>query len=395
MRVFISACGEGLGHTARILALHDALKRKGHEAVFAGYGNSLKIMKARGLETIETFPEVRMVGKNGRFDIISSIINSSGTPLDLMKSYMVEKQAMANMNADAVIGDSRLSTMIAGATSRLPTFYITNQSEFKLPSLHISETRRIEASKILSKARLPAEIIRKMIDVPLSTPYSFADRLLIPDFKPPETICLPLLSRDIEIKKKTYFVGPMNELCYKRIKKAGWESKKTKVLVTFGGQGFRAGLIGEIVKVARRIGEFEFMVVSLFLKKDVDIENLKLRRFLPDIAPYAAAADFLVIPGGHSSIIESILLEKPAIVIPDKGQAEQESNAARYQQLGLGTTLSIDALGELEGALKKLEANEEHHKERLAALSERAKRSENGAKNTVEMIERFVERIRY
>lgn len=395
MRLFVSLCGEGLGHTSRMIGLHRALEEKGHKAVFAGYGKSLEVMRKEGMRTFETFPEIRMTGRGGRFDFVSSMIKSYDTPLDLMRSYGRERWKIGNMGADAVISDSRLSTVIAGSIAGLPTFYVTNQSEFQLPKLPVVGSRRLRALRILARAQVPTEAVRRMVDMPLSVPYSFSDEVMIPDFKPPNTICLPLLSKDQEMKKKSFFTGPMNELCFRKPKPARWESRKPKVLVTFGGQRFRAGLLGEVVRAAKKMPEFEFMVASFFVKKDADVGNLKLRRFLPEVMPYAAAADFLVIPAGHSSIMEAILLEKPAIVVPDKGQPEQESNAREYERLGLGRMLTVDGIGRLGGALRKLKQDEGKHRGKLGKLAELAGNSENGARNAVRQVESFVERIRY
>ena len=395
MRIFVSLCGEGLGHTSRMVALHHALREKGHHAVFAGYGTSLEVMRAKGMQTVETFPEVRMTGRGGRFDFVSSIINSYGTPLDLMRAYLRERGEIGRVRADAVVSDSRLSTVIAAAIAGVPAFYVTNQSEFQMPNLPVVGSKRLRALRILERARLPEEAMRRLIDVPLSAPYGFSDSVLIPDFKPPNTICLPLLSKDLDMRKKTFFTGPMNELCFRKPKPAKWDGRKPKVLVTFGGQRFRAGLLGKVVRAAKAMPEFEFMIAGMFVKKNADVGNLKLRSFLPEITPYAAAADLMVIPGGHSSIMEAILLEKPAIIIPDKGQPEQESNAKVYEKLGLGRMLSVDGISGLGGALRKLKAGEGRHRKKLKALAETASDGENGARNAVRLVSNFVERIRY
>ncbi|MDD5317772.1 MAG: glycosyltransferase [Candidatus ainarchaeum sp.] len=395
MKVFVSACGEGLGHTSRVLALHDALKKAGHSVALAGYGRSLEVMrKHHAKDVLETFPEVQMTGKNGKFDFISSIVKSSGTPLDIMRAYLLEKRAMEEMGADAAVSDSRLSTVIAGAMRGLPTFYVTNQSEFMMPAL-TGRVMKIRALQILAKARIPNEAVRRIVDAPLSAPYGFADRVLVPDFSPPNTVCLPLLSRELEMRKKTFFTGPMNALCERAPKPAKWDGGKAKVLVSFGGQAFREGMLEKIMRAASRLPRYEFIIAGLIVKRDMDFNNMKLRRFLPELHPYAAAADMLVIPAGHSSIMEAILLEKPFAVIPDKGQPEQESNAKTCERLGLGKMLAFDHVSLLGHTLGKLEAERGAVQRKLSFLAEAARAKENGARNATRMVEEFVERIRY
>jgi UDP:flavonoid glycosyltransferase YjiC (YdhE family) len=395
MKVFISACGEGLGHTSRMLALYGALKSAGHSAFLAGYGTSLEVMRKRaGSDAMRTFPEIQMTGSGGSFNLVQSIVKSSGTPLDLTRSYLLEKRAIDSMHADAVVSDSRLATVVAGSMARLPTFYVTNQSEFQLSTLTGGMSKN-RALRLLSRARIPNEMVRRFIDAPLSAPYGFADRVLIPDFRPPNTVCLPLLSQEFEMKKKTFFTGPMNGLCDDSPKPAKWDSRKTKVLVTFGGQAFREGMLEQVMRVAARLTQYDFIIAGIFVRKDMDFNNMKLRKFLPDLHPFEAAADMLVIPAGHSSIMEAILLEKPFVVVPDKGQAEQESNAKVCEKLGLGRMLTIEHISLLGHALKRLEAERGRHERKLSWLAESARGKENGARNAVAMVEEFVERIRY
>jgi UDP:flavonoid glycosyltransferase YjiC (YdhE family) len=395
MKVFVSACGEGLGHTSRMLALFRALKAAGHEVRLAGYGKSLEVLRGSDPRALETFPELRMAGAGGSFNIVSSILRSSGTPLDITRSYMLEKKAIEGMGADAVVSDSRLSTVLAGERAGRPTFYVTNQSEFKMEE--IPRSSRLRAFNILTSERLriPGEAARRLIDAPLSVPYGFSDRVLVPDFRPPDAVCLPLISRDLGMRKKTFFTGPMNGLCFCAPKPAKWETRKRKVLVSFGGQAFREGMQDAVAQAASKIPGHEFIVAGMVVKKDADFGSVRMRRFLPDLMPYAAAADFLVIPGGHSSIMESIILRKPALVIPDNGQAEQESNAKTYQKLGLGRMLRVDSIRMLGSALKRLEAGAGAHRAALEALSERARGAENGGRNAAHMIEEYVERIGY
>ena len=394
MRVFISANGEGLGHVARMAALFRALEEAGHTATIACYGKALEWLQEKGVVSFRTLPEMRMVGAEGRFDLLRSIIASSGTPLDLMKAYLREKDFINRNRFDAVVSDSRLSTVLAGERSGLPTFYVTNQTEFKLPSI-ASRVSKMRVMALLTRARLAPEVIRRIIDVPLSLPYGFADAVLIPDFKPPATICLPLLSHSLEMKKKTWFVGPMSLAALERTPPAKWRSRRTRVLVTLGGQQLRMGMVERLVRHVSHLSEFEFLISSLFVRRNRDVGNVRLRIFLPDILPYAKTADIIIMPAGHSGIMESILLRKPGVVIPDIGQAEQESNARMYKKLGLGEALTIDRLDKLGYVLRKLKDSYEYYIKRLDALARAGRGPQNGARNTTRMLEEWVERMAY
>jgi len=378
-----------------MMAVYTALKERGHKVTAASYGSALEQFRRMGAHTIETLPEIKMVGEDGRFNLLRSAAGSAGTPLDIAKAFMKERAYIKRSGVDAVISDSRLSTVLAGAQSKVPVFYVSNQTEFKLPE-SVTDEAKNRFLKYFKQAKLAPELIRGIIDRPLSIPHGFSDRLLIPDFPPPEAVCLPLLDKGFENRKKTYFTGPMSMLCFSpKIKPAKWETRKKKVLVTLGGQEFRKGLLGRLIRESLKCKEYDFIFTSKFIEKDSDEKNVHLRSFLPEIYPYMKAADILVMPAGHSTIMESILLAKPSIIIPDSGQPEQESNARAYQKLGFGKRLPTDRVKRLGSVLNSIKKNYKKYSKRLSPLALEASDGLNGARNTAEMAEGFVQRMGY
>ncbi|HIJ15550.1 MAG TPA: glycosyl transferase family 28, partial [Methanosphaera sp.] len=45
MKILITTCGVGIGHSSRDLALAEYLKNNGHTVEFASYGSGLKYLK--------------------------------------------------------------------------------------------------------------------------------------------------------------------------------------------------------------------------------------------------------------------------------------------------------------------------------------------------------------
>ncbi|MEM4389656.1 MAG: glycosyltransferase family protein [Candidatus Micrarchaeia archaeon] len=384
MRIFLSACGEGLGHSSRMLALYRELVRRGHSVVVASYGIALRRLRAAGVRAIETRPEIIMTGADGRFDLVGSIIRSRGTPLDVAKAFLAERAFMRSFGADVAVSDSRFATVLAAFALGIPVFYITNQTHFILPGVAERERERTLLAKVFSARDIERSLLESIIEVPLSLPYPFAREIVIPDFLPPNTICAPLLSNDPRVRGKTRFVGPLSVLLSRPLPSRR-ASKTPRVLVTLGGQSFRAGEFDRLLSVLRQMPDFNFTVVSIFAKKRARAGNVSVRPFMRDIFPLMSAADFLIQPAGHSALMESILLCKPALLLPDAQWPEQESNAAVYERLGLGLRASLP---ELPAKLRELRERREEFVPHLRRLALIAREVQNGPRNVAELCER-------
>ncbi|MEM2137689.1 MAG: glycosyltransferase family protein [Candidatus Anstonellaceae archaeon] len=384
MRIFVSACGEGLGHSSRIAALLAAMKKRGHSGIVATYGPAYERLKKMGFSVFQTYPEVSMMGSGGQLSILHSFLATSKNAGVFLHTVGHEQKKMRKIGAQAVVSDSRLATTIAGNRLGLPVFYISNQTTY--PEVNLSR---------INSGSLGEAAVNKIMQKPASLPVHFADTVVIPDFSPPSTISLPLLSHEPWIKKKTHFIGPMNMASVAPGKPAVWKSGKPKVLVTMGGQAFREGAYHRAVEITSNLQGFDFLISSIFAHKDFDSGSAKVRRFLPNLHSFQLASDILVMPAGHSGIMESILLGKPSLLLPDAVQPEQLSNAHRYKALGFGDFLPLSQMEKLPEKLQSLWQNYSRHKRRLESFSLREKNSMNGAENLVKLCEEFVKRTSY
>jgi UDP:flavonoid glycosyltransferase YjiC (YdhE family) len=325
-----------------------------------------------------------MMGRGGQLSILHSFLATSKNASGFLHTVDHEQEKMKKMGAQAVVSDSRLATTMAGNRLGLPVFYISNQTTY--PDVNLANVK----SGSFSEAA-----VNKIMQKPASLPVHFADTVVIPDFSPLSTICLPLLSHEPWIKKKTHFIGPMNMASFASGKPAAWKSGKPKVLVTMGGQAFREGAYHEAVKTASNLQGFDFLISSIFAHKDFDSGSVKVRRFLSNLQSFQLAADILAMPAGHSGIMESILLGKPSLLLPDAVQPEQLSNARRYKASGFGDFLSLSHMEKLPEKLKSLWQNYSRHKQQLQSFALREKSSMNGAENLAKMCEEFVKRTSY
>ena len=384
MHVFLSACGEGFGHSSRMAAALTALRQAGHDGVIATYGKSRERLQRMGYSTIETMPEISMAGKGGKLDVVNSVLASSSTPKRILDAIRLEMREMRKMHARVVISDSRLSTVIAARQLGLPVFFLANQTSFN-EKLHIP--KGIE--------ELEESAIGRLMAAPLIFPILLADLVVIPDFAPPNTIALPLLSQDKKIEMKTTFIGPLTLATVTPPSRASWPAKKPRVLVTMGGQAFRKGEYEKLRGILAKNHQFAFIVSSFFVEKDERINGAQFRRFLPDLLPYMRAADFLMMPAGHSAMMESMAIGKPSLLLPDAAQPEQLSNARRYKKLGLGDYIELKHLHKLSSELSRLAKNRKKYEARLVQLAKLAHRQMNGARSLVKLCEEYSVRTSY
>jgi uncharacterized protein (TIGR00661 family) len=384
MHVFLSACGEGFGHSSRMAAALTALRQAGHDGVIATYGKSRDRLRKMGYSTFETLPEISMTGKGGKLDVVNSVIASSSTPKHVLDAIRLEMRKMKEIHARVVISDSRLSTVIAARQLRIPVFFVANQTAFN-EKLHIPK----------GLEELEESAIGRLMAAPLTFPIMLANLVVIPDFAPPNTIALPLLSQDRRVEMKTTFVGPLSLATIMPPTHAHWPAKKPRVLVTMGGQAFRKGEYEALRKILAHNHQFDFIVSSFFVEKDERINSVQFRKFLPDLLPFMRAADFLMMPAGHSAMMESMALGKPSLLLPDAAQPEQLANARRYKKLGLGDYIELKNLHKLGSKLSELAHNRKKYETGLAHLSKLAKKEMNGARNLVKMCEEYAIRASY
>ena len=65
---------------------------------------------------------------------------------------------------------------------------------------------------------------------------------------------------------------------------------------------------------------------------DVEYRTFSESGFLDDLA----AAPFIIVNGGHSTMVEAMCLGKPVLSEPIQGQYEQQANATALEVMGVG-----------------------------------------------------------
>lgn len=374
-RIYFSVCGEGYGHSSRDMAIARMLSDAGANVLMGSYGYVLLRLK-ENFNAVEVEREFEMVGNSGAFDLKATILRSKKTALLFSKLISDEKKAIEDFNATCVVADGRSAAVISALKLGIPCVIISNQTSIE-PFFR-------DSSFVL-------KLIGKPVDITLKTLTVLAENTLIPDFPPPNTVCINTLSNNGNIMKKQIFVGPVVSDKFRNPGKRV-EIDSPFVLTLLGGHSYRLPIFNGILKIADRFPDMKFIIFTKFRSENTP-ENVIVSEFAQDISAYMHSAQMIITQAGHSTAMEILTLGKPSLIIPDKGQIEQESNAAQMRDLGVCETLDYGSMttGSLFEKINML-LKDGKYRDKAAQFSEMAKQM-NGTKRAADIIIELSERI--
>jgi uncharacterized protein (TIGR00661 family) len=239
-----------------------------------------------------------------------------------------EVEIIRKTGCSCVVADGRMIPVLAAEKLKLPCITITNQSAFY---------------SFFQQDNWLIKLLGVSFDNWMRMYLSSTEEILIPDFAPPYTVCLPNLSHNRKIMKRTRFVGPLVNFDCDKIPEIQRESKKPYIVVCLGGHAYRKPLFDCILETAKKLPDVDFDIFTFF-KADEISPNVHLKGMIPDISPYLKAADIVIAQAGHSTAMEILSLGKPSIIVPDLNQIEQENNAKRMKELEVSEVLTQDEL---------------------------------------------------
>lgn len=375
-KVYFSVSSEGLGHSSRALAI---LREFAPEEVFIGsYSYACERFKKSGYPCEELSQELKLIGEKGIFDVGKTIIKNRSWALTFNQLVKQEIKLIRECGASCVVADGRLAPVMAADKLGLSCVVLTNQSAFY---------------PFFAKDSALIRVFGKSFDWIMKTWLSSAEEIMIPDFPPPHTICLPNLSHNFKVMKRTRFVGPLvnwdrDEIIPVR------RSNKPYIVVTLGGHDYRKPLFDSVIKVARHLPDINFDIFTGF-KAENPPDNVKITGMIPNLAQYLKAADLVITQAGHSTAMELLTLGKPSIIVPDQKQIEQENNAMTMQARGVSSKINYDELSinKLSETIKMMlgETKFTENAEKFAVIASEIQ----GRKKAAEVIRDYSLRLKY
>lgn len=325
-KIYFSISSEGYGHSSRVMAISTKLDRKSY--LVGTYDYALERLKAKGIPCHRISQELKFVGHDGAFDVAKTIIQNQSWVMKFNKMVDEEVDIIKKSGASCVVADGRMIPVMAAEKLKLPCITITNQSAFY---------------PFFQQDNWLVKLLGVSFDSWMRMYLSSTEEILIPDFEPPYSICLPNLSHNRKIMKRTRFVGPLVNFDYDNVLLIERNSDRPYIVVSLGGHAYRRPLFDCILEVAKKLPDVDFEIFTFFEAEDVS-PNVSLKGMIPDISSHLKTADIVIAQAGHSTAMEILSLGKPSIIVPDLNQIEQENNASRMQELEVSEIITHEHL---------------------------------------------------
>lgn len=345
-KIYFSISSEGYGHSSRTIAISTKLDKKNY--IIATYDYALERLKAKGIPCHKVSQELKFVGSDGAFDVGKTILQNQSWLMNFNKMVDEEVNLIRKCGASCVVADGRMVPVMAAEKLKLPCVNITNQSAFY---------------PFFEQDNWFVKLLGVSFDSWMRMYLSSTEEILIPDFEPPYTICLPNLSHNRKIMKRTRFVGPLVVFDADNLQPIKRESTNLYIVVSLGGHAYRRPLFDCIIEVAKKLPDIDFEIFSFFEADELP-KNVRVQGMIADISPYLKASDLIISQAGHSTAMEILTLGKPSVIVPDLNQIEQENNALRMSELGLSEVITHDKLtvNKMYDCIQKVMKDEKYKK---------------------------------
>jgi len=345
LRVYIAPCGIGLGHITRCEPIADALSSRGAEIVYSTYSDGLDYARRRRLPTLPTISIGFKVKEDGTVDFKTTAA-TSGFSLGVRRfitQVLAEIRNIKRFRPDVVLSDSRISSLVAGRLMGVPVALILNQFRVEI-------VKKPSAKKITPPERLfflIANVFWLFFRTFLGGVWARSNLILIPDFPAPYTISSSNLTIPRRYKRKVKLIGPILSDEIKKQPKLGglngslsFASRKPLVYAAVSGPKTERTVLADLLveSLGRFPGEYE-VVLSRGepngSSAPVRERNLTVYDWIENQYEVLEASSVVVSRAGHGTIMKTIMLGKPMILIPIPDHTEQYGNAKRASKLGL------------------------------------------------------------
>ncbi|GAB4378943.1 MAG: glycosyltransferase [Elainellaceae cyanobacterium] len=353
MKILALPYGNSVAHTSRLLEIAKVLENRGHELIFAGQGKCLDIVK------LENFPVLKLLDvsleqvvtalRTGKFSLLY------GNASEIDAYVQAELALFQEIQPDLVLTDDRRTALISTKLLNLPhaavvNAHVTNYSQLPLllPMLgsrvgypfpkpldrfFYDVQAKIER-QVYNTALRGIQIVQKKYGLEPVFAYQVAqgkDLTLIADTpqftplkKPPQNF---------------HFVGPIT--WQSNLPKPEFleqfKSYKKRAYIVLGSGGFK-----EFFKQLSAFEQSDFAIAiaagELINEAPSNLpKNVFIERYInaDSLLPYC---DVIICHGGNGTVYQALRHGVPVIAIPSHN--EQDYNARRVQQLGLGKRLS-------------------------------------------------------
>lgn len=300
----------GLGHASRDVYLVHRLLDCNYEVIFGGEGASIEFLKTEfpGLKYIylPSF-QIRFSSKYPAWFMITLFLPGFFTWA--VREKKILQQVIREYKIDLVISDTRYGLW----SSLIPSIIITHQVSFRLP--------------LLLK---PFQYLLYRINLIALSRFS---QCWIPDF-PGHPNLSGYLAHKYKLPVNSLFIGPLSR--FHNLENEIASGKRFEVAVILSGPEpqrsiFEKMITEQLIK-SKRHSIIVCGLPSRKLSENLSTNTIRVS-FLTGIELLAIlkSSEYIICRSGYSTIMDMVILEKKAILIPTPGQTEQEY-LARYME---------------------------------------------------------------
>lgn len=351
MLAYLAACGMGLGHAGRMLAVARRLREAGVDVVFSSYGRAADMIERSGYRCLRTRPVSYEVDEEGDVDVRRTIARGPANLYSFARQVGDELRSIRALEPEVVVSDSRLSTLLAAKAWGVPTVLVLHQVRVIIPVKKPSPRK-------LSAKGWAEEGLHHL----LGRLWELADTIAVPDFPPPYTVAKANLQ--VEKLPRARLVGPSlpawpDELPDRGEVRRGMGVEGKLVVASFTGVGSEGRALCEafLSDLSRvELGDDVKIIVSRGIPTGSErLERVGRSVYICDWLPqrylYVRAADALVAHGGHTTVMEAMAFGVPAVYVLRRTHTERLGCSRSAEALGVAKTHVVGE-GDLGEALR-------------------------------------------
>jgi len=337
MKILICPLDWGLGHATRDIAIIQRLQNAGHEVILAGDGGALELLGAE-------FPKLEKI----RFPSLVKIRYSSHIPawliitlLSPLLLYEVFAEhfrlgyIIRQLRPDIVISDNRYGLW----NQKVRSILVTHQLSIRLPQF----ARFLE---------YPVYLVLRMF-------IGKFDQCWIPDF-PEDKNLSGDLSHQYQPPGNAVFIGAISRFIGSVLPFEARAETHIDLLVLLSGPEPQRSCLQKIV--LKQVLSLNTRCVILqglpgkFQRTDLT-STVTMYNHLPadELKLLLLSAGCVICRAGYTGIMDLVIMQKKALIIPTPGQTEQEYLAEYLSGKAIFLTCEQDKL-DIKSALKDLDA---------------------------------------
>lgn len=328
-KVYFGVCGAGLGHAGRCAPIAHRLARRGIRCYFSTYGPAVRFLRQEGFPTVASPPMQWVEAPDGGVDWALTGLLWPKYLRQYLRQIRIEKRRLREIRPDAVVCDSRYSTWAALSGMDIPDLFLTNQPRVILPTDPHGPMQRLFD-------RASGTVLRRTAGV------------LIPDIPPPDSIGTANYVWEPQVEHLIRYVGPIIHTAPEAVgdrrevrARLGIEDDEPFVYAALSGPGHaRVTIVSAVHRALAGTPYKTYMSMGNPPDTRITTEGQVERSEWVELRyRMLRSCDALIARPGLSTISEALRYGLPMVLIPTPGQTEQEGNARRIEELGLGRRL--------------------------------------------------------